>query len=91
MILVLPATKGILGGLYCPYLYGIDYGIGTESCWGKSVISSGDGSLLDVGGFKISGGVINGSFKCAYPSTSIVERFLYLAAFFNIWAINNIL
>ena len=63
----LPVVNGILGGLYFPYIYGIDSGIGTVLYWGKSVTSSGDGALLLDGGWKIWGGAIKGSFKCASP------------------------
>ncbi len=48
--------------------------------------SSGDGSLVVVGGFKIFGGGISGSLRCASPSTSTVPILLYLPAFLRMEA-----
>lgn len=84
-----PATNGRLGGLYLPSGYGMDSGRGTVLYCGKSVMSSGDVLVLADGGFKITGGGINGSRRWASPSTSIVETFLYLAAFLSMLAIKK--
>lgn len=48
--------------------------------------SSGDGSLVVVGGFKIFGGGISGSLRCASPSTRTVPILLYLPAFLRMEA-----
>jgi len=40
-------TNGSDGGLYFPSMYGIFSGIGTFLYLGKSVISSGEGVLVD--------------------------------------------
>ena len=48
--------KGIEGGRYFPYMYGMLYGIGTFLYRGKSVTSSGLGYLPVNKGFNICGG-----------------------------------
>lgn len=90
IVLWVPVIKGMLGGLYLPYLQPIDYGMGTVLYWGKSVISSGFGVRFYAGGFKISGGVIKGSLRWASPQTRIVDTRLYFAAFFRMDAIRSL-
>ena len=59
--------KGIEGGLYFPYMYGMLSGIGTFLYRGKSLTSSGWGDLWLAEGFNNCGGWMNGSLRCAYP------------------------
>lgn len=67
-------------------------GMGTFLYLGKSDTSSGDGALVSAGGLSIWGGWMKGSFKWASPSIKTADILRYLAAFFNIDAINlNIL
>lgn len=87
-----PLIKGIDGGLYFPSMYGMFSGMGTFLYLGKSDTSSGEGSLVSAGGLSICGGWMKGSFKWASPSIKTEDILRYLAAFFNIDAINlNIL
>ena len=83
----LPLTKGTEAGRYFPSIYLRLSGIGTFLYLGKSLTSSGWETRSWVEGFRIWGGWMNGSFKCASPSIKAYEIILYLAAFLNIDAI----
>lgn len=71
-------------------MYGMFSGMGTFLYLGKSDTSSGEGALVYVEGFRICGGWMKGSFKWASPSMRTCDILRYLAAFFNIDAINYI-